>query len=440
MLLRYFGQLSVPTSLRVQALVAQLSAPRWDLNPALQDRAEALKDMKAPVQHRLRELDTVQLLALLRSYALTNQGSPELYAKAALQTMKKLHSLQAEQQAEVCYYLARAKQGSGRLFRSVEYAFMRDISKFSPKAVARLAYAFWASGSQDFYRAAAEVFKANQSSFSTEIGLLLLTGLANRKWNESSIHPSLEAWAAAANGPQSLLVQVYHVLLRLQASDLAVQSIEAKLEPEDMDLRTAEHCLGCCVTFGRQVKVEVLDQVKTLLEEREVDCVSVSKLIYTVELIPEASHIKTAIQVFVQTHQFSSSDFALIASALIHTKTHTAAISSQLNNHKFPVSDLLRLLLAAGTQCTSVGPLWPQIQDSLAGHLFNSSEFVLLVSLLARLQVPLAALWSAVVREAALVQLEDAEQYIQLFSILQTIKEVDTTETLKTLAGKYEAK
>lgn len=440
MLLRYFGQLSVPTSLRVQALVAQLSAPRWDLNPVLQDRAEALKDMKAPVQHRLRELNTVQLIALLRSYALTNQGSPELYAKAAMHTMKKLHSLQAEQQAEVCYYLARAKQGSGQLFRSVEYAFMRDISKFSPKAVARLSYAFWASGSQDFYRAAAEVFKANQSSFSTETGLLLLTGLANRKWNESSFHPSLETWAAAVDGAQSLLVQVYHVLLRLQASDLAVQSIEAKLEPEDMDLRTAEHYLGCCVTFGRQVKVEVLDQVKTLLEETEVDCVSVSKLIYTVELIPEANHIKAAIQVFVQTHQFSSSDFALIASALIHTKTHTPAISSQLSSHKFSVPDLLRLLLAAGTHYASVDPLWPQVQESLAGHLFNSSEFVLLVSLLARMQVPLEALWNAVAKEAALVQLEDAEQYIQLFSILQTIKEVDTTETLKTLAGKYEAK
>ena len=194
MLFRYFSQLSVPTSVRVQALVARLSAPRLDLNSALQERVEALKDLEAPVQYRLREFNTPQLLSLLRSYALTNQGSPELYAKATIQTMKKLHSLQADQQAEVCYYLARAKQGSGRLFRSVEFAFMRDITKFPPKAVAQLAYAFWATGSQDFYRAAAEVFKANQSSFSTETGLLLLTGLANRKWTESGLQGSLESW------------------------------------------------------------------------------------------------------------------------------------------------------------------------------------------------------------------------------------------------------
>lgn len=442
MLFRYFSQLSVPTSVRVQTLVARLSAPRLDLDPALKDRVEALKDLEVPVQRRLRELDTPQLLALLRSYALTNQGSPQLYAKATVQTMKKLHSLKAEQQAEVCYYLARAKQGSGRLFRSVEFAFMRDISKFAPKSVAQLAYAFWATGSQDFYRAAAEVFKANQSSFSTETGLLLLTGLANRKWTESGLQESLDGWVTQVSGPQSLLVQVYHVLLRLQASNTALQTMEAKLDSAEMDLRTVEHYFGCCVTYSRQVKLEALGQVQTLLEEADVDCVALSKLIYTLELIPEASSAKAAIQVFVQTHlpHLPVNDFALIASALIHTKSHTSAVVSHMSAHKFPVSDLLRLLLAAGSQPSPIAPLWPQVQESLAGHLFNSSEFVLLVSLLARLQEPSPALWAAVVREAVLVQLEDAEQYIQLLAALQTVKAVDTTETLKTLASKYEAK
>ena len=440
MLFRYFSQLSVPTSVRVQALVARLSAPRLDLNSALQERVEALKDLEAPVQYRLREFNTPQLLSLLRSYALTNQGSPELYAKATIQTMKKLHSLQADQQAEVCYYLARAKQGSGRLFRSVEFAFMRDITKFPPKAVAQLAYAFWATGSQDFYRAAAEVFKANQSSFSTETGLLLLTGLANRKWTESGLQGSLESWVGQVSGPQSLVVQVYHVLLRLQAVETAVLAVEAKLDPEEMDLRTVEHYLGCCVTFSRKVKSEALDQVQCLLED--VDYVALSKLVYTLELVPEASSAKAAIHVFVQTnlHRFSEADFALVASALIHTKSHTPALVSHISTHKFPVSDLLRLLLAAGSQSSPISPLYPQIQESLAGHLFNPSEFVLLVSLLARLQAPSQSLWTAVLKEAVLVDLEDAEQYMQLFAVLQTVTEVDTADARKTLASKYEAK
>ena len=402
--------------------------------------------METPLQVHLRNLSTSQLMTVLRSYSLTNQGSSQLYSKAAVFTMKRLHSLQPEQQAEVCYYFARAKQPNARLFNSVQHYFMRDIRKFPPKSVAYLSYSFTSTGSQDFYRTISEVFKANYSDFTVETGLLLLTGLSAHSPLDSGLYPALEAWVSALPPPpQTLLVQLIHVLLRLHVDSALVTSLENQLVFEEMDLKTIEHFLGCCVSFGREINEKVVNSLENVLESEPNDYVTVSKLIYTVKLAPNHGDFMSIIHSFLYKTlgSMSASEFALIASSLLHTKSLNSVLISLLDayftTHKFGVSDVLRVLLAAGSDKAHVTSLVPQITEIVKGHVCTSSEFVLLVSLLVRLDIQEDQVWEEVCREATVVKLEDAEQYMQLVAVLRTVKTVDTTAALQAVARLYEA-
>lgn len=446
--LRPFGQVAVPASPKVKALLKQLNntqARRIDLFPTAAEQFAALQDLNLPLLNQLRYFTTDQLILTLRSYALSGEGSEELYQTALEQVERRLRTLTGEQMAALCYYLEIANVTDKRLIDTAERTFLQNGSVFSPTAVAQLTFALSNCGSEAFFAAALSVFKANSTAFTAENGLLLLSGLLHKGKKDASLGPSLISWTKTIKSSQSVLVEIHHLLLQLQTSEIAINSLDKQFQVLEMNLRTAQLLLESCVTYHRPGIEELIGHIGDLMGRTDVDVTAVARLIYTAKKVPDKAEIGRYIHKFIQRNLvlFTPREVSLIASALLATKdTNEAtftAIADMLVTIKLPTEDLLRLLLTSGSDFNPLfASLSTQIIESLNGHIFQPSEFVLLISLLARGNAANEDLWSAAMREAKSISLEDAEQYMQLYSALKTVKGVQTAETLKTLEERYE--
>lgn len=439
----------MPISPKIKSLVTQLSsAPTRviDLFPSASEHLSTLQELNSPLLTHLRHLSTDQLIATLRNYALAGEGSEELYQVALEQVDKRLRSLTGEQIAALCYYFARANVVDSRLNATAEREFLQNVSRFSPTAVAQLTYAFGNSGSDAFFRAAVGAFKANSTAFTAENGLLLLAGVARKGVKDASLGPSLVSWTASLQSSQPILVQIYSFLLKLQSPEIALKALENRLQISEMDLRTAEQLLECLVGYNSRPGIELLiGHIRELMGRADVDVTAVARLIYTAKKLPDKGETMEAVHKFLQRNLvlFTTLEVALIGNALLTTKdtnqSTLALLADLLVSIKLPASDLLRILLASSSPtCPLLPSLLPQTIESLNGHIFRPTEFVLLITILSRVNVANEELWKAALREAESIDLEDAEQYMQLYTALKSLQGVQTTDTLKRLALRYE--
>lgn len=446
---RRFGQVALPVSPKVKSLVTQLSsAPNRviGLFPSANEHFSTLQELSSPLLTHLRHLSTDQLIATLRTYALSGEGSEELYQAALDQVDRRLRSFTGEQIAALCYYFARANVVDNRLNETAEREFLQNVSRFSPTAVAQLTYAFGNSGSDAFFRAAVGTFKANSTAFTAENGLLLLAGVVRKGVKDASLGPSLVSWTASLQSSQPVLVQIYSFLLKLHSPEIALKALETRFKINEMDLRTSEQLLDCIVGYSNRPGIEVLiGHIRELMGRTDVDVAAVARLIYTAKKVPEKLDIMGTVHKFLQRNLvlFTTLEVALIGSALLTVKDSNGPtmrlLADLLVSIKLPTSDLLRILLASSSPtCPLLPSLLPQIIDSLNGHILRPAEFVLLITILARINVPHEELWKAVLREAESIDLEDAEQYMQLYTALKSLQGVKVTSTLERLAIRYE--
>lgn len=439
--------MAVPASPKVKSLVMRLNTTqprRIDLFPTAAEHLTALQDLNLPLLNQLRHLTTDQLIAALRSYALSGEGSEELYQVIVEQVERRVRNLTGEQMAALCYYLERANVTYKLLNDTVERTFLQNGSVFSPTAVSQLTFALSNCRSEALFTASLGVFKANSTAFTAENGLLLLSGLLRGGKKDASLGPSLISWSKSIKSSQPVLVQIHHLLLHLQSPQLALNSLEKQLKIPEMDLRTAELFLESCVVYRRPGIEGLIGHIGGLLGRADVDVAAVARLIYTLRKVPNRVEIGEIVHKFIQRNLvlFTTTEVCQIASALLATKDANIAtfrsLSDMLISIQLPTSDLLRILLSSSSDFDPLSvSLFPQIIDYLNGHIFQPSEFVLLVSLLSRGSGS-EDLWSAVMREAEEIPLEDAEQYMQVYSTIKALGGVRTEETLKRLEEKYE--
>ena len=447
---RRYGQIAVPMSPKVKEVLGRIGGKSRSGEyyiPAWKEQIAGLKDLNTPLVMNMRSLTNDQLLSTLRSFALTEEGSQELYQMTREQVERRYRSLTGEQLAAICYYFARAKMSDEELNQRVEREFLKDMARFSATAIGHMTYAFTHSASDGFFKSALNVFKSNPAAFSAENGLLLFTGIHKKGLIDSSLSSSLSIWLKNIQTSQPILVHLYYLFLQFHVSDSVLQILSSKFRLENMDLRTAEELLGCYVTGNRRKGVmEVAGRVKELLGRSDVDVMTVGRLIYTVKRIPEVRELVEEVHAFLQRNMvlFTPEEISHIGAALLATQDSNEStqrvLTAALASVTLSTTDLLRLLFACNSESRIIPTLLPQIITAVSGHNLQASEFVVLVSCLSRLGVENNELWRVILRESELVELEDAKQYMQLVTSLKMVKGVETTATLSQLAHRYEAR